>query len=71
MTAAGAAIAERLRVALDELRELERDHPSDVETIVRGLVGHLASWRPTCVTPLSTLAPPTESITDPRSSGDR
>lgn len=67
MTATGAAIAERLRVLLAELGEHERQHPHEVETIVRGLVGHLHAWRPVAVASLSTLAPPTERIVDPRS----
>ncbi len=59
-------IARRLAAALIDLRELERDHPAEVEAIVCTLVAHLRSWRPESVSPLGTLPAPGEVIRDPR-----
>ena len=59
-------IARRLAADLESLRELDRQHPDEVEAIVCSLVAHLRSWRPESVTPLGTLPPPTEAVRDPR-----
>lgn len=66
MTARGTTIAQRIAADLEDLKEHERQHPSEVEAIVSWLVSHLRSWRPESVSPLGTLAAPGEVIRDPR-----
>lgn len=66
MTPRGTTIAQRLAADLEDLREHERQHPGEVESIVCSLVSHLRSWRPESVSPLGTLPAPTERIVDPR-----
>lgn len=65
MTERGTTIARRIAADLEDLRELERNHPHEVEAIVLHLVAHLRSWRPESVSPLGTLPPPTETIREP------
>lgn len=66
MSPAGIAIARRLAVELEALREHEKQHPDETAAIVAHLVAHLRAWRPESVSPLGTLPPPTETIRDPR-----
>jgi hypothetical protein len=66
VTGRATTIAQRLAADLEDLRELERDHPDEVEAIVSHLVAHLRSWKPESVSPLGTLPAPTVAIRDPR-----
>lgn len=66
MTSRGAAIAEVLRAAFDQLRELEKVAPGDVDQVVAMIVGHLRAWKPESASPLGVLPAPTTTIADPR-----
>lgn len=66
MSPRGNTIAQRIAADLEDLRELERQQPSEVDAIVSHLVAHLRSWRPESVTPLGVLPRPEERIADPR-----
>ncbi len=66
MSPRATTIAQRFAADFEDLRELERDHPAEVEAIVCSLVAHLRSWRPESVSPLGVLPPPGEVIRDPR-----
>ncbi|MBA3391182.1 MAG: hypothetical protein H0T89_00995 [Deltaproteobacteria bacterium] len=66
MTARGTTIAQRIAADLEDLRELERQYPAEVEAIVCSLVAHLRSWRPESVSPLGTLPAPEAPLVDPR-----
>lgn len=66
MSPRGIVIAQRFAADLEDLRELDRQDPAEVDAIVSHLVAHLRSWKPESVTPLGTLPAPTERIRDPR-----
>lgn len=66
MTPRGTTIAQRIAADLEDLRDHERQHPAEVESIVCSLVAHLRSWRPESVSPLGTLPSPEAPIVDPR-----
>ncbi len=66
MTTRGTTIAQRIAADLEDLRELERDHPSEVEAIVSHLIAHVRSWKPESVSPMGTLPRPEQPIRDPR-----
>jgi len=65
------AIARRLAVVLEDLRELERQRPDQVAVIVGHLVAHLRSWRPESVAPLGELPEPEGPIADPEDAARR
>lgn len=62
VTARGGAIAEVLRSAFDEIAELEKSSPADVDSIVSMTVAHLRSWRPEAVGPMGALTTPGATI---------
>jgi hypothetical protein len=62
----GHIIAQRFAADLEDLREHERAHPDETEAIVVALVAHIRAWHPESVSPLGTLADPTEPNIDPR-----
>ena len=66
MTPAGQAVAEVLRDGFEQLAELDKVAPDDVDAIVQMVVAHLRAWRPESVSPLGTLPAPTEDVRDPR-----
>jgi hypothetical protein len=47
VTVDGRAIAELFRRAFQGLDELEKQHPDEVETLLRSFVAHVRSWKPT------------------------
>lgn len=68
MTARGAASAARWRSLFEDLVELDKTEPHDVDAIVAAIVSHLRSWRPVAVAPLGTLPAPSDpaALADPR-----
>ena len=64
MSPRAAAIVELFRSAFAGMDKLD---PSDVDTIVLAVVGHLRQLRPEQFGCLSSLPAPTEPIRDPRS----
>ena len=46
LTQKGAAMLRAIRLDFEQLGELEKDAPDDVELIVRAMVAHLRSWKP-------------------------
>jgi hypothetical protein len=61
-SAAGVALVGDLRRLLEQLTELDKREPADVDAIVEALVAHLRSWRPVAIAPLGTLPDPEEPI---------
>lgn len=53
MTGRAVAIATLMSAAFEELRELERDEPEEVEAIVCSVIAHLRAWKPVSVAPLA------------------
>ena len=56
LTPKGTVLLERLRGAFAELAELEKDAPGDVRAISQVIVGHIRSWKPQALLPM-TLEP--------------
>ncbi len=46
MTDAGTALAQRLAVILEDLRDHERRQPAETDALLAVLVSHLRSWKP-------------------------
>lgn len=49
MTPLGKLVAEQLRSTLQFLVDHEKHYPEEVDAIVRGLVSHLRSWKPSAL----------------------
>lgn len=66
MTTFGKAIAEVLRAAFDQLRELDKLASNDVDDIIAATIATVRGLRPESVSPLGTLPEPEATNLDPR-----